>query len=196
MKESATAAASVSRCAEGAIVLVDGKARLISEKYCDGLGACLRVCPRDAIRVTEADAEPFDEEAAKEHKGTVRQRESRLRNWPVQLNLVNPKAPFLEGASLLLMADCVPVAHPDWQGELLEDRVVLVGCPKFDDANYYIEKLTQILSLNKVREVNLVHMEVPCCSGIVGILREALRKSNSSTSIKILELGIDGHFNR
>ncbi len=185
----------VSRCAEGAITLVNGKAKLVNERYCDGLGACLGICPRDAIKVTEAEAQPFDGEAAKEHKNATSQRESRLRNWPVQLNLVSPKAHFLEGSSLLLMADCVPVAHPDWQGDLLDEGVVvLLGCPKFDDAQRYAEKLGEILSLNSLKEAILVHMEVPCCSGLDWIFKEAMRRSGKIVQFKTRVLGIDGQF--
>jgi NAD-dependent dihydropyrimidine dehydrogenase PreA subunit len=181
----------VPRCAEGALKIIDGKARLVSDVYCDGLGACLGACPRDAIRVIEREAPLFDEEATKEYQQSQR-RPSRLRNWPVQLNLVNPKAPFFEGADLLIMADCVPVASPDWQGTLLKGEVVLVGCPKFDDVSAYLEKLTDIFRNNTVKRVAIVHMEVPCCSGLAGLVQRAIKDSGKKIPMDRLVLSVEG----
>ncbi len=181
----------VPRCAEGALKIIDGKARLVSDVYCDGLGACLGTCPRDAIRVIEREAPAFDEEATKEYQQSQR-RPSRLRNWPVQLNLVNPKAPFFEGADLLIMADCVPVASPDWQGTLLKGEVVLIGCPKFDDIPTYLEKLTDIFRNNTVKRVTIVHMEVPCCSGLAGLVQRAINDSGKKIPMDRLVLSVEG----
>jgi NAD-dependent dihydropyrimidine dehydrogenase PreA subunit len=181
----------VPRCVEGALKIVDGKARLVSETYCDGLGACLGTCPRDAIRVIERQAPAFDEEATKEYQRSQR-RPSRLRNWPVQLNLVNPKAPFFKGADLLIMADCVPVASPDWQGTLLKGEVVLVGCPKFDDVPAYLEKLTDIFRYNDIKCVTIVHMEVPCCSGLAGLVSRAIKDAGKKTPLERLVLSVEG----
>jgi NAD-dependent dihydropyrimidine dehydrogenase PreA subunit len=181
----------IPRCKEGALKIVDGKARLVSEKYCDGLGACLGTCPRDAIRVIEREATEFDEEATKVYQ-KAQSRPSRLRNWPVQLNLVNPKAPFFKGAELLIMADCVPVASPDWQGALLNDEVVLVGCPKFDDAEAYLEKLTEILRDNAIKGVKIVHMEVPCCSGLAGLVARAVKDAGKKIPIERMVLSVEG----
>jgi len=180
----------VPRCAEGALKIVDGKARLVSEVYCDGLGVCLGTCPRDAIRVTEREAPAFDEEATKEYQRP--RSKSRLRNWPVQLNLVNPRAPFFEGAELLIMSDCVPVASPDWQGTLLKGQVVLVGCPKFDDVPAYLEKLTQIFRYNDIKRVTIVHMEVPCCSGLAGLVGKAIKDAGKKTPLERLVLSVEG----
>jgi len=171
--------------------IVDGKARLVSEKYCDGLGACLGTCPRDAIRVIEREATAFDEEATKVYQ-KAQSRPSRLRNWPVQLNLVNPKAPFFKRAELLIMADCVPVASPDWQGALLNDEVVLVGCPKFDDAEAYLEKLTEIFRDNAIKGVKIVHMEVPCCSGLAGLVARAVEDAGKKIPIERMVLSVEG----
>jgi Pyruvate/2-oxoacid:ferredoxin oxidoreductase delta subunit len=181
----------VPKCAEGALKIVDGKARLVSDVYCDGLGACLGTCPRDAIKVTEREAPAFDEEATKEYQRAQR-RPSRLRNWPVQLNLVNPRAPFFEGAELLIMADCVPVASPDWQGTLLKGQVVLVGCPKFDDIPAYLEKLTTIFRENDVKRVTIVHMEVPCCHGLAGLVSKAIKDAGKKTPVERLVLSVEG----
>jgi len=181
----------IPRCAEGALKIVDGKARLVSDVYCDGLGACLGTCPQDAIRVIERDAPAFDEEATKEYPRTQR-RQSRLRNWPVQLNLVNPRAPFFEGAELLIMADCVPVASPDWQGTLLKGQIVLVGCPKFDDVPAYLDKLTTIFRENDVKRVTIVHMEVPCCHGLAGLVSKAIKDAGKKTPVERLVLSVEG----
>jgi len=181
----------VPRCAEGALKIIDGKARLVSDVYCDGLGACLGTCPRDAIRVIEREAPAFDEEATKEYQQSQR-RPSRLRNWPVQLNLVTPKAPFFEGADLLIIADCVPVASPDWQGTLLKGEIVLIGCPKFDDVPAYLKKLTDIFRDNTVKHVTIVHMEVPCCSGLAGLVQRAINDSGKKIPMDRLVLSVEG----
>ena len=179
------------KCAEGALKIVNGKARLVSDVYCDGLGACLGTCPQDAIKVTQREAPAFDEEATKQYQRTER-RPSKLRNWPVQLNLINPKAPFFKGADLLIMSDCVPVASPDWQGTLLKGQVVLVGCPKFDDVKTYVEKLTQIFRDNDVKRVTIVNMEVPCCHGLVGIVIKAIKDAGKKTPFEQLVLSVEG----
>jgi ferredoxin len=181
----------ISKCAECALKIVNGKARLVSDVYCDGLGACLGTCPQGAIKVTQREAPAFDEEATKEYQRTQR-RPSKLRNWPVQLNLINPKAPFFKGADLLIMSDCVPVASPDWQGTLLKGQVVLVGCPKFDDVNAYVEKLTQIFRDNDVKRVTVVNIEVPCCHGLVGIVIKAMEDAGKKIPVEQLVLSVEG----
>ncbi|MCX6649569.1 MAG: 4Fe-4S binding protein [Candidatus Bathyarchaeota archaeon] len=181
----------VPKCAEGVLKIVDGKARLVSDVYCDGLGACLGTCPQGAIKVTEREAPAFDEEATKEYQHAQR-RPSKLRNWPVQLNLVNPRAPFFKGADLLIMADCVPVASPDWQGTLLKGQVVLVGCPKFDDVPAYLDKLTTIFRENDVKRVTIVHMEVPCCHGLAGLVSKAIKDAGKKTPLERLVLSVEG----
>jgi NAD-dependent dihydropyrimidine dehydrogenase PreA subunit len=183
----------IPKCAEGALKIVDGKARLVGEVYCDGLGACLGTCPRDAIRVIEREAPAFDEEATEEYRESQKpRRKSRLRNWPVQLNLVNPHSPFLKGADLLIMSDCVPVASPDWQNTLLKNQVVLVGCPKFDDVPAYLEKLTEIFQYNDIKHVKIVHMEVPCCSGLAGLVAHAIRDAGKELSIERIVMSVEG----
>ena len=181
----------IPKCAEGALKIIGGKAKLISDVYCDGLGACLGTCPQDAIKVTQREAQPFDEEAAKKHVSTEK-RPSRLRNWPVQLNLVNPKAPFFKGADLLIMSDCVPVASPDWQGTLLKGQVVLIGCPKFDNVPAYVEKLTNIFRDSDLRSVTVVNMEVPCCNGLAGLVMKAMRDAGKKVPFEQLVLSVEG----
>ncbi len=203
----------IPNCAEGALQIVDGKARIVKDMYCDGLGACLGHCPQGVISIIQREADEFDEGAvheflaqrdASEHtvaeqhgsgvtvacgcpSSQVQQLEagvaeeavggSALVNWPVQLNLVPVKAPFFEDADLLVVADCVPVAFPDLHAKLLRGRPIVIGCPKFDDAQGYAEKLGEILRLNGVRTVTVVHMEVPCCSSLNGVVDYAVRAS-------------------
>jgi ferredoxin len=181
----------IPKCAEGALKVVNWKAKLVSDVYCDGLGACLGTCPQGAIKVTEREAPAFDEKATKEYQQSQR-RPSKLRNWPVQLNLVNPKAKFFDGSDLLIMSDCVPVASPDWQGTLLRGQVVLVGCPKFDDVTAYIEKLTEIFKDNDIKRVTVVNMEVPCCHGLAGIVTKAMMDAGKKTPIEHLVLSVEG----
>jgi ferredoxin len=209
-------------CAEGAIEIVDGKARLVSETFCDGLGNCLGECPEGAITVEEREAVPFDEEAVDKHlkelesksrlpcgcPGTMaRQLErhsapqtppsgqpmpSELAHWPVQLTLLPPVAPFLRDADLLLVADCVPFALPDFHSRFLRGRAVAVGCPKLDDPDFYVEKLTEILKRSSLKSLTVIHMEVPCCSGLTRIAAAALAASGSEIPARDITVSIQG----
>jgi Pyruvate/2-oxoacid:ferredoxin oxidoreductase delta subunit len=190
----------VPACAEGALAIVDGKARLVGEIYCDGLGACLGECPEGALSIEEREAAPFDEDAVVGH--LVRQgaeplpcgcpgssvrtllpdplsrrslepaTASQLSHWPVQLRLIPPGAPFLRGAEILVCADCVPVAMPDFQSHLA-GRAVLVGCPKLDDLDHYRAKLRAIFAQARPTSITVLRMEVPCCSGLAQAVAEA-----------------------
>jgi len=208
----------IPNCAEGALQIVDGKARIVKDMYCDGLGACLGNCPQGAISIIQREADEFDEGAvheflaqrdASEHSvacgcpsSQVQQLEagvleeavrgSALVNWPVQLNLVPVKASFFEGADLLVVADCVPVAFPDLHAKLLRGRPIVIGCPKFDDAQGYAEKLGEILRLNGVRTVTVVHMEVPCCSSMNGIVDYAVRASGKPIPVMRATVSVRG----
>lgn len=210
----------IPNCAEGALKIIDGKARIISDVYCDGLGACLGHCPMDAINIIEREAPEFDEEAvhqylksqeapacgcpasqvqslkAEESEAAPEPQASSLRHWPVQLNLVPVKAPFFEDTDLLLMADCVAVAHPNLHATLLKGRTVLIGCPKFDDARGYVSKLAEILRLNQVRSLTVAHMEVPCCSGLERIAELALRSSGKMIPTQRLIVSVKGEITR
>lgn len=218
----------VPECAEGAIEIVDGKARLIDEIYCDGLGACLGHCPEDAITVEEREAAPFDEEAvhalqaAQEHAhghhahaacpsgacpsahtavldrsetpdeiDTART-PSQLSNWPVQLALASPSAPYFEGADLLVAADCVPFAYGAFHSDLLRGKVLVIGCPKLDDASFYREKLTEILSSSNVRSVTVAHMEVPCCFGLGRVVEGAIAASGKAIPLEDVTITLRG----
>ena len=212
----------VNACAEGAIEIINGKAKLVSEIYCDGLGACIGECPQDAITVEKREAPEFDEKATKEHLSkmqsasepedfqcpatmakTLREHAqssgisdtevpSRLSNWPVQLKLVPPTAPYLTAADLLLVADCVPFAMGDFHNRFLKNNTVLVGCPKLDDAQFYIEKLTDILKNNKISSLTVIHMEVPCCSGLTHIASQAVLQSSFRMPFEDITISLKG----
>jgi len=203
----------IPNCAEGALKIVDGKARLVSDVYCDGLGACLGNCPQGAISIIEREAEDFDEEAVHTHlahqhtlecgcpstavqtleaRAEPAARGSALGHWPVQLNLVPVEAPFFKGADLLVVADCVPVAYPDLHGTLLPGRSVVVGCPKFDDAQGYAEKLGEILRRNEVKTVTVAHMEVPCCSGLSWVVNKAVEASGKQIPVERRVITVSG----
>ncbi len=213
-------------CVEGALRLVNGKARLIKEIYCDGLGACLGACPRGAISIEKREAEEFDEPATRIHMGNnthqvpappteslstsgcpgmaARQLDastpvnapasgtgSSLGHWPVQLSLLTPGAPYFENRELLLTADCVPVAVPDFHTRFLAGKSIAVACPKLDDVTPHLEKLTSILASSSVRAVKVLRMEVPCCSGLTALAEAALRASGKNLLLEeiIIEVG-------
>ena len=205
-------------CAEGALDIIDGKAKVISDNLCDGLGACIGECPQDALKIVEREAEAFDEAAVEAHlesqnpagetlpcgcpstqlKTFVPQSAcqqanqptalegggmaeapagdvpSALGHWPVQIRLIPPTAPFLKGADLLVVADCVPVAFPTLHRDFLQGKVVMVGCPKFDDAQEYIQKFTDVFKSAGIKSVTVMVMEVPCCSGLPGMVLEGM----------------------
>ena len=234
----------VPSCAEGAIQIIDGKARLVADNLCDGLGACLGDCPQGAITIERRDADEFDEDAVETHlkkigreptphahppaggcpsaqvksfaspghagggcpsarlmnfdkaetseTDTSGQRPSELRQWPVLMNLVPPTAPFLEGKELLLSADCAPFAYADFHKDILKGRALVVGCPKFDDAQLYIEKLTAMIKAGGITKIVVAHMEVPCCSGLIAIARQAVDKSGIDIPFETIKIGVQG----
>jgi ferredoxin len=191
----------IPKCAEGALQIVDGKARIIKDTYCDGLGACLGECPQGAITITKREAEPFSENEAHEHlkktagaaKPSTAQAgiAAQKPQWPVKLNLVPVKAPFFENANLLLTADCAPIAITDFHG-LMSGKRLVIGCPKFDDARAYAQKLSEIFKQNSVASVTVVHMEVPCCSGLKWAVNKALKQSCRQIPVKECEVKIGG----
>jgi len=210
--------ACVPSCAERALQIVDGKARLISEIYCDGLGACLGKCPQDAITVEERVAENFDEEAVTHHLAEKNRKgapiacpsasiaefemeqlplqsasqPSLLRNWPVQLTLVPPGAPFLKGADVVLAAQCVPFAHANFHRDFLVGTSLLIACPKLDDFQAHLSKLTEVLKKSDIKSLTIVHMEVPCCSGLVYLARQAIKSSGRDIPLRDVTIGIKG----
>jgi Pyruvate/2-oxoacid:ferredoxin oxidoreductase delta subunit len=238
----------VPACVEGALQVIDGKARLVKESYCDGLGACLGDCPQDALHVVEMEVESYDEPGVLGHlhqtapqmverhvehlrahgmasgatldaapaatsaiplcpsvqvaaweeprlpvpvaSGGPRVR-SELRQWPVQLHLIPPSAPFLQGANLTLIADCVPFANPNMHADLMVDTAIAVGCPKLDDGRAYIQKLAQILQVSDVRGLRVAYMEVPCCRGLVFIAQQALQLSGKEIPFETVLVNIN-----
>ena len=215
----------VPACAEGAIQIIDGKARLAADNLCDGLGACLGHCPQDAIRIEVREADEFDEAAVEKKISKTEDAKpvhshgqggcpsarlmsfekpqlaplsdnapqaSAIGNWPVQLKLIPVSAPFLKGADLLLAADCAPFAYADFHRELLTGKVLLIGCPKLDDAEEYKRKLTAILAENDVKSLTVAYMEVPCCSGLVALAKQALEASGADIGLQTACIGIRG----
>ena len=226
----------VPNCAEGAIKIIDGKAKLLAENLCDGLGACLGECPRGAITITEREADEFDEAAVHEHLNKkeehvcsghhgqhqhgggcpgsmareIKMREnpakaasvtsgdievkikSQLTQWPVQLMLAPEKASYFENADLLITADCVPFAYPNYHLDLLKGKKVVVGCPKLDDNSYYVEKLTGIMKNNNINSVTVAFMEVPCCGGIVMAAERAVEMSGKNIPLSKIRIKING----
>ncbi len=200
----------VPSCAEGALEIVDGKARVIADVYCDGLGACLGECPTGALKIIEREADEFDEhavEARLTEKGRSEEKkpahrvlpmaaggpaESALSHWPVQIMLVPPTAPFLKDADLLVLADCVAVAFPTLHRDLLPGKRVMMGCPKFDNAEAYIDKFAQICKLSGVRRITSVVMEVPCCSALPVIVKKGLERSGASIPLEEIVISVRG----
>jgi len=188
----------IPKCAEGALQIVNGKAKIVSETYCDGLGACIGQCPQGAITVIEREAEQFDEKAVEEHLAgdTAEVNQTLVKpQWPVKINLIPRQAPFFNQANLLIVADCAPVAYPDLQRKMLPGKRILIGCPKFEDARGYAEKLREILKLNDVASVTVVHMEVPCCSGLKWAVDKALQESGKQIPLKRYIMTIGGELN-
>ncbi|MDO5834775.1 MAG: 4Fe-4S binding protein [Lachnospiraceae bacterium] len=206
-----------SACHEGAIGIVDGKAKLLRDDYCDGMGDCLPTCPTGAISFEEREAAAYDEAAVQEkmkhmHEGgcpgsRVRMMQpaeeteasatahtsavSQLRNWPVQIKLAPVNAPYFDGAKLLIAADCTAYAYADFHQEFIRGRVALVGCPKLDDADYS-EKLTEIIRNNDIQSVTIVRMEVPCCGGLEMAAKKALQASGKFIPWQVVTISIDG----
>ncbi len=255
----------VPACHEGAIRIVEGKARLSEEALCDGLGACLGECPQGAITIEEREAEQYDEIRVLENMSLVGPRSieahlkhleehgetaylaqarkyletkktgaapgqpakkdtpcacpgsmtrdfrtpaaaasvpgekpagpmpSELQQWPIQLKLLNPRAPFFKDADLLVSADCVAFSFGDFHRRFLKGKALALFCPKLDeDLEHYVEKLSTIFRENSIRSVTVLRMEVPCCGGTLAIVEEALKRSGKTTIIKEYTLSLRG----
>ncbi|MEE0199778.1 MAG: 4Fe-4S binding protein [Muricomes sp.] len=208
-------------CHEGAIGMVNGKARLLRDDYCDGLGDCLPACPADAIRFVEREAAAYDAEAVKAHQkhkitaplpcgcpGTQARElrphtaakasapspaptESQLRQWPVQIKLVPVQAPYYENAELLIAADCTAYAYAGFHQDFMKGKITLMGCPKLDSIDY-TEKLTEIIRQNTIKNVTVVRMEVPCCGGIEQAVVNAVQNSGKKIPYQIITLSTQG----
>ena len=204
-------AACAKACHEGAIGMIDGKAVLLREDYCDGLGDCLPACPTGAISFEEREALAYDESAVKkaqaslscscpgvsprsvERKAAENQSyaDSRLSQWPVQIKLVNERAPYFDGADLLIAADCTAFAYGNFHNDFIKGRITLIGCPKLDSVDYS-EKLAAVIKNNNIRSVTVVRMEVPCCGGLENAVRRALEISGKPIAPQVVTISTDG----
>ena len=235
-------------CPEGAIQIIDGKARLINDLFCDGLGACIGTCPQGAITIEEREARPYSEKETmgnivkhgsqtiqahlkhlaghgqqqylrealeylreknikvdlpdlrphtkkdtSPHQPSASYGESQLQNWPVQLQLLNPAAPYFQNAELVIAADCSSFAYADFHQRFLQGKILIILCPKLDRVlEEYIEKLSELFKLNTIKSLSLVHMEVPCCFGLVKIVEEAIARSGKQITVKEYTISING----
>ena len=175
-------------CHEGAIEMIDGKAKLTREDYCDGLGDCLPACPMEAITFEEREAPAYDEAAVLAAK---KKKEPQFCNWPVQIKLAPLNAEYFDGANLLVAADCTAFRYKNFHEEFVRDRVVLVGCPKLDQVDYS-RKLTHIIATNNIKTVTVVRMQVPCCGGIEHAVKTALQNSGKFIPWQIVTISVDG----
>lgn len=191
----------VNACHEGAIDLVDGKAKLMREHYCDGLGDCLPACPTGAITFEEREAPAYDEAAVKatqaiKKTGTLPCSEplhtSNLRQWPIQIKLAPINAPYLDNAHLLIAADCTAYAYGHFHNDFMTNKITLIGCPKLDEGDYS-EKLTQLLAANNIRSVTIVRMSVPCCSGIENAVKTALQHCGKMIPWNVVIISTEGN---
>lgn len=171
--------------------MVDGKAKLMREDYCDGLGDCLPACPVDAIRFEEREAPAYNEAAVMEAKRRKEHGAGQLSQWPVQIKLVPVNAPYFDNANLLVAADCTAYAYGNFHNEFIKNRITLIGCPKLDEGNY-TEKLTEIIANNNLKSVTVVRMEVPCCGGIENAVKNALQKSGKFIPWRVVVISTDG----
>lgn len=206
-------------CHEGAIGMVDGKAKLLRDDYCDGLGDCLPSCPTGAITFEEREALAYNEAAVKAnqmknqvedlacgcpgtHSRVIKHTQikgaesvlpavSRLSQWPVQIKLVPVNASYFDGADLLIAADCTAYAYGDFHNRFIKNKITLIGCPKLDQGDYS-EKLQAIIEGNNIKSVTVVRMEVPCCGGIENAVKTALQKSRKFIPWQVVTIGTDG----
>ena len=186
----------VNACHEGAIGLVDGKANLLHEHYCDGLGDCLPACPMDAISFEMREAPAYDEAAvlaakAKKEQSITVSVPSRLQNFPVQLKLVAPNAPWLADADLLIAADCTAYAYGNFHQDFMRGKTVLIGCPKLDAVDYAV-KLGAIFAYQNIKSVTVTRMQVPCCGGLEFAVRRAIEGSGKQIPLQVVTISPDG----
>jgi len=218
----------VTGCAEGALQIVDGKAKVASESFCDGLGACICECPTGALKIVEREAPPFNEEAVKKHLSEKEKEaqtmpcgcpsahieifdkpsacesankpkrfesapeDSSLSHWPIQIKLIPAGAPFLKGADLLVLADCTAVAFPCLHRDWLKGKVVMMGCPKFDDGQEYAQKFADIFKTAGIKSVTVAVMEVPCCAGMPMIVKKGMAAAGKKIPTKEIVLSLRG----
>lgn len=187
-------------CHEGAIGMVNEKAKLLRDDYCDGLGDCLPTCPTGAISFVEREAAAYDEKAVQENMRRKNGQDlsyaplgagSQLGQWPCQIKLIPINAPCFDGARLLIAADCCAYAYARMHGDFMRGKITLIGCPKLDGIDYS-EKLTQIIQDNNIQSVTIVRMEVPCCGGLESAAKRALQASGKSIPCEVATISVDG----
>ena len=185
-------------CHEGAIEMINGKAKLVRENFCDGFGDCLPACPTGAITFEEREAPAYDEKAvqqAKRQSQTVQESSvpvmSQLRQWPCQIKLLPIQAPLYDGAKLLVAADCTAYAYANMHEDFMKGKITLIGCPKLDSVDYS-EKLTEIIKNNDIKSVSIVRMEVPCCGGLQRAAENALKASGKFIPWQVVTISRDG----
>ncbi|HOT54877.1 MAG TPA: 4Fe-4S binding protein [Bacteroidales bacterium] len=199
----------VTGCHEGALQIVGGKAVMVREDYCDGLGACIPECPRGAISLEEREADPFDQKAVQEHMlQTVQQQQQPVRQqpvmfpvkapqpvqFPVQLHLINPQNTLFRGADLLLAAVCTAFTTPDFHTRYLKNKLLAIACPKLDsNCDVYVEKLAVMIEETGIETLTVLIMEVPCCGGLLEIVKKAREKSSRYIPVKKIILTIQGN---
>lgn len=212
----------ITSCAECALQIVNGKAKLVKEIYCDGLGACLGTCPTGALTIVQREADAFDEEKTKEHihktkineakacacpgsmamefanqdtsegAAIVAEEKPALTNWPVQLMLVPVNAPYFANADILLAADCTAFSAANFHSKFIKGKKLIIACPKLDNADFYVDKLTQIFANNSINSVSVLRMEVPCCGGLTHIAKQAISASGKNIPYNEKIIGIKG----
>ena len=205
----------ITSCEEGALQIIDGKAKLVNPVFCDGLGNCLGECPTGALTIEEKDVPAFDMKAVETHlskskvtacPGSSQQQwkaaptgdkeatiPSGLGNWPIQLMLVPPQAPYLQNCDLVIAADCTAFAHGSFHSLFLDStKPLLIACPKLDNVSYYLDKLADIFRLAEIRSIELLLMEVPCCSGLQKIVQEAMKMAEKEIPLKTTVIGVRG----
>ena len=202
--------ACVNACLEGAVALVDGKAMLVKEDHCDGLaapdacdchghehhqhhahhghGSANHTCPSAQPRQLQPQAVPADVMAGLTGMAPT----SMLAQWPAQIKLMPLKAPYYDGANLLVAADCTAYAYANFHAQFMRNHVTLIGCPKLDDVDY-TEKLTAIIRDNNIKSVCIARMEVPCCGGLEQAVKNALQASGKFIPWQVVTISIDGH---
>ncbi len=220
---------------KGALAIIDGKARVINEVFCDGLGACISGCPEGALEIIEREALEFDEEEVEKHLEAMKNNEqveieqvkqivaehahqcgcpsaqtmvfdepetqtevggkisSTLRQWPVQMHLISPIAPYYHGADVIISADCVAYSYGDFHRDFLKNKSIAIACPKLDQSrDIYIEKIKALIDDAKINTLTVAMMEVPCCSGLLVLTQEAVKRANRKVPIKFIIIGIQG----
>lgn len=218
----------VPSCNEGAIQIIDGKAKLVDDSFCDGLGDCLADCPQNAITVEKKQVAAYDQEAVDRHlkeliaqaeseqepepmacgcpstqertithkhnegPGPTEKLRSELTQWPVKIELVNPGAPYFQGADLAVIADCSPIAFANTHNDIIKGKAVAIGCPKFGDVELYQNKIRGIIDQGNVRSISIYRMEVPCCGALVHACQLAAQAATKKVPVEEVVVGIEG----